>query len=137
MVEKAIYDILKNDAGLIALQADRVYPVIAPINTSRPYMVFQRMPNQERQDAQVGIAPLCIGQFGITIVADSYFSAKTVAEELRLSFSRVNGVYATVTIQNVEFSDEFDGLEQKVEGSEQYFFTVTTIWTIAFVESTS
>lgn len=137
MVEKAIYNILSTDAGLVALQGTRVYPIVAPMLCQLPYMVFRRASSQERQDSQVGIAPLDIGHFEISVVDDDYFGAKTVAEELRLSFSRKRGTFASVEVQDVQFVDEDDVYAQVINGGERYYYVVNTTWRIAFVESTS
>ena len=138
MVEKAILNILENDAGLVALHGTRVFALVANQNTARPYMVFHRAPSQDRHDVQaIQPAELNEGTYEITVVADSYFSAKTVAEELRLSFSRRTGTFAGVTIQAIFFVDEFDDYQLVVNGGESYFYTVTTVWRIAFNETTS
>lgn len=143
MAEEAIYDILKNGTHVAPLVGDRIYPLVANMATYGgsvfdPYIVFSRESQQDRQYSQVGIAPLNIGTFNTTAVADSYFGGtKLIADAIRLDLGYKSGTFAGVVLQRTELIDEFDSYVQTVGGGERYHFARTLIWKIAFQEAVS
>ena len=76
-LEIALFNKLKD----VNLVSNRVYAVKAPQGVDKPYIVYSKVSNQ-REYSHDGFADLSRARMQVSCYADSYGSAKQVAEEV-------------------------------------------------------
>lgn len=82
LLGKLIYAAITSDTGLAAKVGTKVFPIVAPAETTYPFVVYTRSnagSNIHTKDAWMGDA----GSFQITVVDDNYNDAVTIAEDIR------------------------------------------------------
>jgi hypothetical protein len=103
MIGAAIYDILRNDSGVAALVAARIYPEIAPQNVAYPfvlYMVDEVNPTLVKD----GVSSLDVIQVVITCFSQSYDTTHSIASAVRSALDGLAaGTYQGNSIQSCRF----------------------------------
>lgn len=86
-IEEALFSRLTGLAGLSALIGSRVYPCLLPQGTEKPACYYEidqtRRESTDQADENYRITDLTV-----TVVADSYRSAKAVTEQVELALAR-------------------------------------------------
>lgn len=85
LIGKAITEIAKNDAGLTAAIADRLYPIAAVEGAAKPYVTYQRL-SVTPDDCKDGLLDDGAG-IGFVVVASDYLTSAHVAQALRRAFT--------------------------------------------------
>ena len=85
MIEQSLYTALSTFSPLIALVGSKVYPLAAEQETSRPYVIYQKVsnPNEETHDGGVTYET----RFQLDVWADTYVSAKQTAGQVKAAMS--------------------------------------------------
>lgn len=120
VLEEAIPARLAAVGGVTALVGNRVYPLRAPQNAQRPFVVFQRIsaPRVSAFGSDSGIAR---PRFQVTSWGETYASAKAVATAVRQALQRYRG-----TVLGVEILDCFVDTDQDLVDDEVKLFGVAT-----------
>lgn len=95
LIEEAIQQILRLDAGVSARASTRIYPGSFPQNLTYPAVAY-RLDTREhptRLESR-GSSGIALSRFEFSIVAQTYLEAKYLDEAIRLS---LHGYQATVT----------------------------------------
>lgn len=108
--EKALFAMLAADSPLTAIIGTKKYPAIVPIGTALPFLRYSVVATT-RQRAAVSNPGLVNVLFQIDCFADNYLASKTLANAVRAALERKSGTYASVTVQDVYFESEIDGLD--------------------------
>lgn len=104
-VEEALYTHLTDDAGVAALVSARVYPLVAPQDVARPYLVYQRI-STPRVRSHSGPSGLAHPRFQITAVASTYGSARSLANAVRAALDGYSGAMGDAPgVQTAGFLD--------------------------------
>lgn len=111
-LEAALYTRLAGFAGLAALVAARIYPLVAPENAERPFVVFQRV-STPRASAMGSDPGLALPRLQITSWADDPLEAKDVKEQVRAALQRWRGTVAGVEVQDSYILDERDRYDEQ------------------------
>jgi len=110
VIDEAIFSRLSNYAGLTALVGTSpagIFPVIAPQDVARPFVVFQKISN-ERISAMGSDTDIARARFQFTSYAETHEGARDVGKQVRLALQRYSGVVATVTIDDIFIENELD-----------------------------
>lgn len=91
VIEEALYEHLKTNAGVSALVGSRIYPIEAPQEATQPYIVYQRI-SGPRLRSHGGPSGLAHPRFQFTGVAATYPSLRSVMNALRAAFDGFRGV---------------------------------------------
>lgn len=91
LVEEALHDYLSTHPGLSALIAGRIYPLVLPQKPTLPAITYQRISGLRVRSHQ-GPSGLASPRFQFDAWADSYASARTVADELRRALDGFRGM---------------------------------------------
>lgn len=93
MDESIVYTTLRDDAGVGAICADRIYPVIALQDTTRPYVVYTLVSAvpQNQLDGDYGCDNRRVQ---LDSYAETYAQARGLADAVRTSLSAIG--YLTV-----------------------------------------
>jgi len=86
-IETDLYTTLSGNAGLSALVSTRIYPNLVPPNTANPCIDYSTVA-ESRVDTLAGISDMRRSMIQISCHADTYASAKGVAEAV---FSALDG----------------------------------------------
>ena len=104
LLRNLIKEVLSTEIG------DKIYPLIAPENTTGDFIVYQRT-GYQKADVKEGVySDTAFVQ--ITIVSDNYDTGVSMAEKLDEALTGVN----KVTVDGVEYEVIF----QMVDGSEEF-----------------
>lgn len=107
-IEADLYTRLTGHAGLSALVATRVYPLVAPQDGTLPYVTYQRISGTvHHQFARTAVATQARYQFDVW--AGSFLSAQTVMAQLRTALVALTG--NTVTVHEVLLDGSRDEYE--------------------------
>ena len=107
LIGEALFTRTTGYAGLTALIAARMYPVVAPQDATVPFVVYQEISN-ERISAMGVDTNIARPRFQFTSYGSDYEEARTVAKQVQLSLQRFSGVVATVTIDDIFIETDLD-----------------------------
>lgn len=109
-VGKALYNILSNDAEIVAICGTRVYPEIADQDAALPFIVY-KVSDIQPSGTKSGSSSLDTARVDVYCVSEEYGEAMTISDEVRSALDRVGGTYTGVNIQSIDFDTadvEFD-----------------------------
>jgi Protein of unknown function (DUF3168) len=114
-IEEALEARLTGFAGLVALVADRIYPVRLPQNPVYPAITYQRVSGvrEHTMGSDPGIAA---PRFQVSVWGTSVQDTIDVSAQVQAALSRFSGVVSGVTIQDIFLENELDvGYEATVQ----------------------
>lgn len=103
-VESAIYNILKDNAGVSAVTGTRIYPNTAPQGTANPCIVFQER-SVDPSDTKSGVSHLDTCYVGIDCYCDGQRASKELGKLVRTALDRYSGFVSDCNIQSIQFVD--------------------------------
>lgn len=106
-IEAGIYAHLIGNAGVAALVATRIYPLLVPQDAELPAMAYQRI-SGPRDHAHDGPSGLAMARMQLTFVAASYDGAKTLSEAVRAAMDGFSGTMGEVTVDACLLENESD-----------------------------
>lgn len=113
-IENGLHSHLTGDSAIAALVALRIFPVIAPQGTLRPYMTYQRI-TAKRVRSLGGPSGLANPRFQIDCWAEDYDGALDLGEKVRAAMDGFTGVMGTVTVGAVLLDSDRDDHEIETE----------------------
>lgn len=125
MIEDGIYTYLTAQTALTTHVATRIYPNRAAQNASRPYIVYARFGGEPVYEMQ-GETGLSSGRYRFMTVADTYASAKTVANALRGELSGYRGSMGSDSISACFLTNESEDFIQDPHGRETGFHEIVS-----------
>lgn len=132
--EAAVRNRLVTTAGVSALIGSRVYPVIAPATAALPFVTWRRIA-VTRTQALSGPIGLPTVSLSLDIFAETYESARDIADECRKSLDGWGGTFDNTEVANVSLDNESDGFAQLAGGDLPPVYTVQQIYGILWQES--
>jgi len=128
--EQWVKDAIEASAGC------QVYPMIATESAALPYVVYGRTLTDRGTNmggpANVVFNPSA--QFQIEIYAVTYFSAKTLADQVRRGMHNFTGTASGVTIRSSLLTEERDGDPVFFDGQDKPTFSVEQTYQIRWEE---
>jgi len=106
-IEAGIFAHLIGNAGVRALVATRIYPLLVPQDVELPAIAYQRI-SGPRDHAHDGPSGLALARVQLTFVATSYDGAKSLAEAARAAMDGFSGVMGEMTVGACLLSNEMD-----------------------------
>lgn len=110
--ESDLYTRLSNDTGLTALVDTRIYPLVAPANTTRPYCCYMVV-SQPHQYSHSGFSGLSQVRTQVSCYADNHGSAKSVADAVIAaleSWSDNNTIQCSMLLNEQDVFEKETGL---------------------------
>lgn len=124
-IEKAMVDAVGGDATVSGLVGARIYPLVAPQGSTRPYLVYQRI-STPRVRSHDGPSGLAMPRFQWTGVTDGlqgavkYSQLRTLADALRAVLDGYHGDMGTDALHtSVRLDNE---TEEYLEEVDCYLF---------------
>lgn len=108
MIEKAIFSKLTTTQTIAAIVGTRVFPVFLPEKTALPALVFRRVSTEGAALSHSGPSGLVTSEFDVECYSKELASAKTLAVQVRKTFSGWSGTAAGVVVHRSMVDDEFD-----------------------------
>jgi len=109
-IAEHVYSTLSGDTALAALVADRIYPLVAPEGTARPFIAFAMISTVPNETHGAGVGERLdesIVQF--TVVSDDYTGAEDVTNALRAVLENgAQPVNGSTEISNIRETYEND-----------------------------
>lgn len=101
MTEVQVYNLLKNDSGVKALINERVYPLVAPQNVTKPYITYRVV---------TGLKIQCLGgqifqgdyRMQLDCFGTSYASVKAISQAVK------NCLIGFMASNNINIIDDYD-----------------------------
>lgn len=113
-----MYSYLSADAGLTAAVGGRIYPTLAPSTAPLPYVVYQRI-DEEESGHLGGLSGLSRATYQFNIWGRTEQHVETVLQALKLALDRYRGLMGSVPVVECRITSILDGLEPPVEGETQ------------------
>ncbi len=116
-IEEGLYSYLSGYAGLTALVGTRIYPLVMPQNVTMPAIRYQRI-SSSRIYSHDGPNKLTHPRFQFSCFAESYATAKAVANQVRFALAGYQGTMGGaggVTVQFAIVDDEVDLYEDETK----------------------
>jgi hypothetical protein len=112
------------------------YPMIATESAALPYVVYGRTSTDRGLSLAVvsGVSITPSAQFQIEIYAVTYFSAKTLADQVRQAMHNFTGTASGVTIRSSLLTEERDGDPVFFDGQDKPTFSVEQTYQIRWEE---
>lgn len=105
-LDESIFTRLSADAGVVALCADRCYPIQVPEGTALPYVAWQRVSTSPVQ-AHDGPSDFEAGSYQFAVFAETFTAAHDLRNAIRVALDGVTlGNGAIGSVSNVRDSIE-------------------------------
>lgn len=111
-----------------------VYPVLAPQNPSFPLVVYRRT-GTNRERGLGGNFGVPVANFSISIVAQTYWQAKDIADSIRRACDNFTGEVNGATIITTALTSESDNMERPPEGQSKPLYRVDQVYSVRFRET--
>lgn len=105
MNAQAIYQILRDDADVVAALGTRIMPDMATQTVGYPFAVYE-IGGTLPSDTKDGSSRLDTVEANIMIYAQSHATALDIAEKVREAMDRKRGTFASVEIDSIRFTDQ-------------------------------
>lgn len=99
-IGKAIYQILHSNEDVVAKLQDKIFPLIADINTTFPFIVYKRtgiIPAYTKDRYSVNDTVTV----EIIIASDKYNDAVEIASLVRVALQGKNGTFSNIEIEDI------------------------------------
>ncbi len=106
-IEDAVFNRLDGHAGLTALVASRIYPVMSPQNPTTPYVTYQRI-STDRVSLLGEDTDIARPRFQISAWSTDRDEVVSVAAQIRDAFQRYSGTNASIVILDSYLENESD-----------------------------
>lgn len=111
-IETAIYNLLKDDAGVAAIVGVRIKPVYVPQGMAVPAITYQQLSGLKGHTL-VDSVNMRESLWQINCWATSTLSSRTLADAVRGALDNFSGTKNSVVIQCIHLEDEDDLIERK------------------------
>lgn len=132
--EAVVRNRLVTTTAVTAIVSTRVYPVIAPATAALPFITWRRVAVTRGQSLS-GPTGTPTVSLSLDIFAETYESARDIADECRKSLDGWGGTHENTTVANVSLDNESDGFAQLAGGDLPPVYTVNQIYGILWQES--
>jgi len=135
--EQAVRFWLLADATVAGLVVDRMYPLKAPQQAVRPYLVYRRISGNPEHH-MLGATALASVRLQIDALADSYAGARALAGACRMRLDGFRGpivVSGTITFEarSITVEDSRDDLVDPTTGSDDGVYTASQDYLVFYV----
>lgn len=111
-IDEALFTRLSTHAGVAALVATRIYPILMPQNTTLPAITKQRI-SGPRVQSLVGSSGLAYPRYQVDAWASTYDGAKAVADQVRAALDGFRGYVGTVRIGGIRLIGDQELYEEE------------------------
>lgn len=108
MIGKAIYNILSNNAPLIAVVGEKIYPVVAP-KTAEPVFVVYNQISSNAIRTKDDPFPMTNFLVQVDTYSESAIEAAEVNDLIKNALTRKTGEFASICIFSTTIETEMDG----------------------------
>ena len=133
--EQFLYWRLTTHTSVSSLVDTRVYPVIAPMGTPLPLIVYQRT-NVTREQSLAGPVGAPVVSIQLTSYATSYTACKQIARGVRLAVDGWTGTTQSVSITRTSLESESDGVMMPTDDTQQPYYSVQQAFDFRVMEAT-
>lgn len=134
--EQFLFWRLTNHTSVSTLVGTRVYPVIAPMGTALPLVVYQRT-NVSREQSLAGPVGAPVVSIQLTSYATSYTACKQIAQGIRLAVDGWTGTTQSVTITRTSLESENDGVTVPTDDTQTPYYNVQQSFSFRIQEATT
>lgn len=120
LVGKLIYATIQNSEEVKSKVGDKVYPIVAPADTTFPFIVYTRAnayPSTHTKDGWFGDN----ASFQITIVSDKYFDSAEIANDVRDLFENCRISNNDLCIDNIRMTSASEAFSEDTFTQTLYF----------------
>lgn len=108
MIEGALFHMLKNDADVSSLVADRIYPDVIPQEIPLPAVLLSRTPGDGSVHSTTGFSGVIRARFSVLALCEYHAEAVDLAAKIRSLLDGYSGRVLGVEIQGIFLQDFAD-----------------------------
>jgi hypothetical protein len=112
-IEEALFDLLRWNAGVLAITSSRIYPQIVPQGTVYPAIRYNQI-SGIREHTTSDTVNMVTSRFQIDCYGTTHSGARTLADAVRALLDNYHGTVGSVVIQCVHLIDENDFFEETI-----------------------
>ena len=109
-IGNSVYSLLLGNSGVTALVSDRIYPLRAPQDTAKPYVVFFVVSSEHDRHLH-GPSGVVEKRIQVDAYADTYEAAHAVSEAIRRALNGYSGTPVATKISRISLLTERDADE--------------------------
>jgi hypothetical protein len=131
--EAAVRNRLVTTTAVTTMVSTRIYPVLAPATAPLPFITWRRAAVQRAQSLSgpIGVPSVILS---LDIFAETYETAREVADVCRKALDGWGGTYENTVVSNVSLDNEADGFAQLTGGDMPPVYTVSQTYGILWKE---
>jgi len=133
--ETMVFARLTAATAINSVVGDRVYPILPPVGSELPLIVFQRT-GVERPRSLTGNVGNPVVTLQLTTFGLSYTSVKSIARAVRLNIDNYTGTINNVTVSRTTLVGESDGVEMLDDQRMLPYFKVSQSFEFRINEAT-
>jgi len=133
-IGKVIRTTLLADATIASTVSNRVYPLVMPMNTAFPAIMYTVL--NTRSDSHLkgttGIAETMLQLDGYS---QNYSSLLSLMELVRLEIQSIRGTYDSVFINSIDIDSSYDTFDRPEDGSDLGLYRVVHTYIVNYQET--
>ncbi len=134
MIGKAVYNQLSNNATIVAVVGERIYPLSIPQGESLPAIVYQVI-SEEHDNHVDGSGGLAHATVQISCYATSYAAARNLAETIRVAITGDRGTYASIEVTGCLLESDLDIYHPPADASDVGVYQIANSYSYWYREA--
>jgi hypothetical protein len=130
-IETAIRALLVGNSNVTDLVSTRIYPIAAPENATRPFVVYE-LEEIDPVDALNSYTGVSFCNVDIVVWSESYSTSKNVDEKIRAVLLDYSGTSDTIVIKHCRHDNTKDAAVWTADGKELPLYGVESTWRIMY-----
>ncbi len=118
-VEQGIYARLTGQSGVTNLISTRIYPGVAPLNATLPYIIYFKV-SGPRVHAMKSDPGLAYPRIQVSTWSTSYSQSKAIALQIRTALQDFSGSTGGISFKRIFFENEYDLPEVDLQANKTY-----------------
>lgn len=133
-IGKVVRTTLLNDATIASTVSNRVYPLVMPMNTAFPAIMYTVL-NTNSDSHLKGTTGIAESMLQLDGYGQNYSSLLSLMELVRLEIQSIRGTYDSVFINSIDLDSSYDMFDRPEDGSDLGLYRVVQTYNCFYQET--
>jgi hypothetical protein len=133
-IGKVVRTTLLNDAAIASTVSNRVYPLVMPMNTDFPAIMYTVL-NTKSDSHLKGTTGIAESMLQLDGYGQNYSSLLSLMELVRLEIQSIRGTYDSVFISSIDLDSSYDMFDRPEDGSDLGLYRVVQTYNCFYQET--
>ena len=133
-IGKVVRTTLLNDAAIASTVSNRVYPLVMPMNTDFPAIMYTVL-NTKSDSHLKGTTGIAESMLQLDGYGQNYSGLLSLMELVRLEIQSIRGTYDSVFISSIDLDSSYDMFDRPEDGSDLGLYRVVQTYNCFYQET--